>query len=430
MFKIVRFLFSFFVSVVLTSIAFARATEKTLFTFTTNSASGSFPLQLTSDSAGNLYGMAQSGGDRACRSVGCGLVFKLSPTAQGPWKETVLHTFESGADGAFPGSGLTFDSAGNLYGVTPVGGAFDAGVVFELSPTQAGPWIETILYTFTKGTDGGNPAMDLVFDNSGNVYGTAGAGGDLGCRIGSFGCGVVFELSPDANGGWQETVLHTFEGLEGSGPIGGLALDSSGNVYGIAINGGSHTLCRFGCGVAFELSPDPAGGWTYSVLRAFSGGKDGRYPEGPLVVDASGNLYGKASAGGNPACSSVGCGLIYELTPTSKRAWKETVIHDFNNSVDGSFLIDGVVLDPAGNLYGATFLGGLISDTCPQGCGRVFELSETSSGKWKETNLYGFKFGADGGNPYTNLLRDGNGNLFGAASSGTSGTTEIFEITP
>ena len=423
------------VLVVLTSIAglaskgYARATEKTLYTFN-GKANGGYPGDLVSDSLGNLYGMTQTGGNRAtCNGLGCGIVFELSPTVAGKWTETILYEFAGGMDGRYPQGGMVFDADGNLYGMTNNGGTFDSGIIFELSPGTEGPWKETILYTFTGGADGGRPAGELIFDSAGNLYGTAGFGGDLTCPIQHpIGCGIIFRLTPNV-GNSILTVLYAFHGHEGAYPS-KLAMDATGNLFGTTNSGGSSSICRYGCGVVFELAPLADGSWNYSVLHAFSGGRDGGTPDAGVVLDATGNLYGTASIGGNPACFTFGCGLVFELSPVSGGRWKENVLHSFNGGTDGSFILPGVVLDPEGNLYGVTYVGGLISDECPSGCGRVYELSRTSDGKWKETNLYGFKGGADGVNPYSGLLRDASGHLFGSAFGGAPNASEVFQITP
>src|SRR5260370_696812 len=192
------------VGIILLCLAFnARAmasTETVLYTFT-GMPDGSAPYSgLVRDTRGNFYGVTAAGGtDRQ------GTVYEISPTPAGGWIETVLHAFAAnGTDGYSPGSGLTLDAAGNLYGTTIFGGTHVYGTVFELSPTQSGSWTETILYNFTGGNDGGLPQYgSLVFDAKGNLYGTTQNAGTLGY-------GVAFELSPSPNGGWTETVLHDF----------------------------------------------------------------------------------------------------------------------------------------------------------------------------------------------------------------------------
>jgi hypothetical protein len=278
---------------------------------------------LVADASGNLYGTTQEGGNfnNDCSEEGCGVVFKLSPTSSGEWKETALHTFTDGWDGAFPGGPLIFDAAGNLYGTAELGGTGNGcacGVVFELSPTSSGLWKEAVLYNFSGNADGSYPDTELTFDGAGNLYGSTFEGGDLdGCK--GRGCGVAFELSPISNGGWKESVLHTFTGgTDGSYP-GELTLDDAGNVYGTTTEGGALNcgFDRTGCGVVFELSPGSNGIWYETVLYTFFGGADGGAPSSGLTLDANGNLYGTTRNGGIlKACDfGYGCGVVYEIIP-------------------------------------------------------------------------------------------------------------------
>src|SRR5208283_1152514 len=204
----------------------ARDSQTVLYTFTGGSDGAVGGVYLVSDSVGNLYGTTAAGGNKSTKCAvytgqpGCGVVFKLTPTAQGPWKETVLHTFTGGADGGVTEGGVILDSSGNLYGTTYFGGdskpevchaslgfAAGCGVVYKLTPTAHGPWEETVLHTFTGGADGSAPAAQLIFDSSGNLYGTASYGGNDSCTP-PYGCGVVFKLTPSAGGPWTESVLY------------------------------------------------------------------------------------------------------------------------------------------------------------------------------------------------------------------------------
>ena len=223
-------------------------TETVLHKFT-GGADGSSPQAgLIQDSAGNLYGTAGGGIVASACPLGCGVVFKLDTIGT----YTVLHSFTGGADGGYPEyAGLIQDSAGNLYGTTSVGGALGYGVVFKLDTTGT----ETVLYNFTGGADGGSPQSGVIQDSAGNLYGTALYGGDLSCRLGaSFGCGVVFKL--DTTG--RETVLYSFTGgSDGANPIASLIQDSAGNLYGTASAGGTFdgACVDYGCGVVFQLQP-------------------------------------------------------------------------------------------------------------------------------------------------------------------------------
>ena len=198
------------------------------------------------DPAGNLYGTTAGGGSSRCGG-GCGTAYQLTPSSGGKWKETILHRFNASNDGAFPGLGaLVLDGAGNLYGTTSVGGATGYGTVFRLAPSGNGHWTETILYDIPGGASGAEPGAGVVMDRAGKLFGTTTAGGDPNC-----GCGVIFELAPSStNGKWTYTVLHRFTGYDGAQPDANLILDDKGNLYGTTATGGAG-----GYGVAFEITP-------------------------------------------------------------------------------------------------------------------------------------------------------------------------------
>jgi uncharacterized repeat protein (TIGR03803 family) len=336
-----------------------------------------------------------------------------------------LHKFSnSGSGGSAILAGLVRDPAGNLYGATFEGGntgcgGLGCGVIFEVSPADT----EIVLYTFTGGTDGGSPGTTLVRDSAGNLYGTASIGGDLGCSEGfGSGCGVVFKLSPTG----QETVLHTFTGspdgaIAGAGvPYANLLRDSAGNLYGTTGGGGV-----YGAGTVFEI--DPAGNETILYNFCSQGGSactDGEGPFAGVVRDSEGNLYGTTIAGGaNSFCASyaVTCGTVFKLSSSGE----ETVLHSFAGyPTDGAGPVSGLVLDPAGNLYGTTESGGSVS--CGgSGCGTVFEI--TAAGQ--ESVLHNFGNGEDGAGPEAVLLRDKTGALYGTTTSGgTSGVGAVFEL--
>jgi uncharacterized repeat protein (TIGR03803 family) len=251
---------------------------------------GKFPYGgLIRDSAGNFYGTTTEGGKLTgeCTHYGCGVVYKLDPTRK---EYTVLHRF-SGPDGADPYGALVRDAAGNLYG-TAQGGVNRAGVVFKIDPQGN----ETVLHTFTGGADGGTPLAGLIRDAAGNLYGTAIYGGDTSdtCPVTSNGCGVVFKLAPSG----EETVLHTFTGgTDGWDPYAGLVMDAAGNLYGTTVYGGNTSSCpigRWGCGVVFELAPSGE----ETVLYTFTGGADGSGPYASVFL-TSGFLYGTASGLGS-----------------------------------------------------------------------------------------------------------------------------------
>ncbi|HEV2380969.1 MAG TPA: choice-of-anchor tandem repeat GloVer-containing protein [Terriglobia bacterium] len=262
--------------------------ETVLYNFS-GGADGAYPYAgLVRDAAGNLYGTTLYGGNTSSCVDGCGAVFKVDPAGN----ETVLHTFTGGGDGGAPYAGLILDGAGNLYGTTYGGGPYGDGTVFKLDPSGN----ETVLYGFTGGADGGVPYAGLILDPAGNLYGTTSEGGILSyCFPGVFipGCGVVFKLDPAG----KETVLYKFTGgADGASPVAALILDAAGNLYGTAGEGGNKTgLCYSeGCGVVFKL--DPAGKET--VLHEFIG-KDGANPAGGLIRDSAGNLAGTTYNGGS-----------------------------------------------------------------------------------------------------------------------------------
>jgi uncharacterized repeat protein (TIGR03803 family) len=294
------------------------------------------------------------------------VILMLVPGAGAASKYKVLHKFAlNGKDGKLPLAGLILDVAGNLYGTTYIGGAYGYGVVFRLAPNADGGWTESVLHSFTGGSDGKYPGAGLIFDAAGNLYGTTQSGGNLS-YCGGQGCGVVFRLTPNSDGSWKEKVLHQFTGgKSGSGPS-GLILDAAGNLYSTAGGG------AYGAGVAFRLAPNSNGGWKEKVLHQFTGGKDGNGPSG-LTLDPSGNLYGTTHSGGNSVCYfGSGCGVVFMLTADSNGGWHEKPLHAFKNN-PGAFPDAGVILDGAGNLYGTT--SNYASGECEGACGSVFEVT-------------------------------------------------------
>ena len=249
---------------------------------------------------------------------GCGIVFRLSPKSGGGWTETVLHVFRStakGTGGYLPFSGVALDAAGNLYGTALVGGPstlcgnFGCGVLYKLAPTATGPWTETVLHTFSGGADGGLPWGGVILDAKSNLYGTAHLGGDLSACDG-LGCGTVYELSPQTNGSWHFQVLHTFEGTDGNAPAASLIFDSQGRLLGTTVLGGD-VDCDGGCGTVFRLSHSSKG-WDETVLHAFTGYPDGSQPYAAVTEDAAGNIFGTTQYGG---VSGGCCGTVFEIKP-------------------------------------------------------------------------------------------------------------------
>jgi uncharacterized repeat protein (TIGR03803 family) len=371
---------------------------------------GSTPAaNLIFDSAGNLYGTTSAGG------IGSGgTVFELMPIVGGGWTEKVLHNFNrNGTDGYYPYASLIFDTAGNLYGTTVSGGAYNWGLVFELTPTAGGGWIEKALHSFNNnGTDGNNPYSALIFDPAGNLYGTTLNGG-------AYNLGTVFELSPRAGGHWTEKILHNFaNGIGGSGPYAALIMDAGGNLYGATPNGGAYSG-----GTVFELTPE-GGGWKERVLHAFGNGTDGAFPDAGVIFDADGNLYGTTVQGGTNANYY---GTVFELTPAAGGLWTETALHNFNqNGTDGQLPAASLIFDAAGNLYSTTVRGGAYQE------GTIFELTPVVGGSWTETILYNFNnVDRNAFNPQTALIFDAAGNLYGTtAYGGIYAYGTVFEITP
>jgi uncharacterized repeat protein (TIGR03803 family) len=374
----------------------SAATEKVVTAF--NPALGTYPAaELVVDSAGNLYGTTPQGG-----KYGLGTAFELQAMSGGRWNRIVLHDFAGSADGKTPSGPLVFDNAGDLFGMTYQGGSgCNCGTVFELSQSE-GKWQETVIYSFGGQNDGSFPAGGLVFDSSGNLYGTTSEGGS------SAAAGTAFELTP-GTGGWTETILHTF-GLnykDGSTPNCTLVFDASGNLYGTTTNGGAGHH-----GTAFELSPHK-GGWQEQVIHTFWQGQ----PYSGVILDNSGNLYGTALIGGRN-----GFGYVFQLT-LSGNSWTKTNIHQFSGSRDGSNP-RARLLFVGGNLYGTATAGGAV------GLGVLFELSP-GKGTWQEKVLHAFAGGHDGANPYAGVTPDSSGNLYGTTTDGGRlGQGTAFEFIP
>jgi uncharacterized repeat protein (TIGR03803 family) len=373
--------------------------------------------------------------------------------ASAKWKEQVLYSFQGGTDGATPVGGVVFDSQGNLYGATQYGGNDNCspmaacGTVYQLSPQADGSWTETVLYVF-KGkafNDGEYPEGGLIADSVGNLYGTAAYGGTGSCVLVGItgGCGTVFELSPpqQKGGAWTETILYSFRGgNDGYVPWGDLVVDKSGNLYGSTIfGGGQGTNCdpfyQY-CGTVFKLSPPkkPGGKWKEKVLHSFAGGSDGANPNGELVLDRKGAVYGTTYSGGNQNCNyegESGCGTAFELKPPTKKGgvWSEKVLHRFDRTTsDGGNPMAGLVSGADNKLYGTTLNGG------PAGGGIVFRLvpPRKKSGSWTETILNAFGNNVFGYDLEAPLIFDSSGNLYGTANTGSGGAAygNVFRLKP
>jgi uncharacterized repeat protein (TIGR03803 family) len=287
-------------------------------------------------------------------------VFELSPPKAGKvaWTQTILLTF-TGANGASPQGGLIFDTSGNLYGTTILGGpsSANAGTVFRLTPPAAGQtgWTQAILTTFDGSTGGARPAGNLVFDADGKLYGTTVAGGS--------GDGTVFELSPPAGSAppWTLNTVFQFGGTNGSEPFAGPLIDSSGNLYGTAAKGG-----KSGDGLVYRLNKPASGktAWTETILNEFTG-KNGLYPFAALA-GAGSSLYGVTQNGGK-----FGNGTVFQLTPPAggKGLWRETVLTSLYGKY-GAAPDTALYIDASGDLFGTSEAGG-----GKAGDGTVFEVT-------------------------------------------------------
>jgi uncharacterized repeat protein (TIGR03803 family) len=412
--------------------ALGQPVETVLHNFSASMPMGAQPIgALIRDTQGNLYGATESGGRH-----GNGAIYRVSPAGT----IAALHSFTGGADGSEPFAGVISDSSGNLYGATFLGGGSGKGVVFKLDPTGH----ETVLWSFTGGADGGNPNSSLVLDSDGNLYGTALYGGAKNL-------GVVFKV--DATG--HETVLYTFKsGNDGCEPSGALVMDSAGNMYGTT------TYCgASGFGVIFKL--DTSG--TETVLYAFTGRADGGNPNGALVLDSAGNLYGdtyilltlgtvyKLDAAGNfttlhrfggnnvsapqavildaagnvygttAGGGSAGSGAVFRIDTSGNF----TTLYSFSGAINGSGP-EGLVMDSTGALYGATFTGGRTYNVNNVGNGLIFMLSAAG----QESTVASFPGPADGSEADSGVVLDSAGNLYGVSSGGgLDSQGVVYEIT-
>ncbi len=440
---------------------------------------GSNPVSgLVADQSGNLYGTTTYGGSGPCTDtfgivIGCGTVFELvKPTRPGgAWKEIRLYNFEgpSGTTGTgFPMAGVVFDSSGNLYGTTFGGtGApynADLGTVFKLSPpttseeTTGKEWTKTTLHAFIGGPDGANPRSGVIFDKNGNIYGSTSSGAPI-CA------GTVFRLVPPSGNQkeWTETVLYAFSGGDDGQNPAGIVLDSQGNIYGTTSEGGGFSVggdiysnTWIGGGTIFELTPPKASNkpWNETQLFLFppcdlygeaSGGYCGTsdLPVAGLVFDSAGNLYGTSELGApydeciedNFICA--GNGTIFQLArPTAAGgSWTQNILYTFGTSAgDGAYPMDNLISDHAGNLYGTLADGCSTQPFVPycyySGAGQVVELSPSiEGGDWTETVLYSFIGGDDGSTPMAGLLLSGT-SLYSTTEYGGTGNCPHTESQP
>jgi uncharacterized repeat protein (TIGR03803 family) len=360
------------------------------------------------DAKGDLYGTTVFGGP-----ANAGTVFKLTPLGSG-YRESVLHRFRGGSDGATPFGGLVADKLGALYGATLAGGnngcGVGCGVVFKLAPRGSG-YRESVLYSFHTGTDANQPVGALVLDKQGAIYGVTQFGG-------SANWGAVFKLTPGKSG-YTESVLYSFPGGAGGYlPSAGLTIDNKGSLYGTTSYGGTGNCDGAGPGTIFRLTPGRSG-YTESILYSFKDCTDGVQPFAALTVDENtGAIYGTTQYGGNK-----GAGTVFKLTPSGS-VYDESILHSFD--FGGSCYPDGfapesqLLLLPDGTLYGTDSSGG--GGCSCSGCGSIFRLKPSRS-SYAFQYVYNFGDPLNGAEPeFGNLISDAKGALYGTTRSGGSRT--------
>jgi len=397
----------------------AVGTEQLLYSFSYSGGTNPYGA-LVRDAAGNLYGTTNQDG-----ATGGGTVYELLPNGSGHWGYEALYNFCSllaCADGLAPQSGLLLDSSGNLYGTTSMGGDYSdpkcghgCGVVFELT-NDNGFWTETVLYTFTGGSDGAGPLTKLVMDAAGNLYGTTFAGGLRSTYCGD-GCGVVFTLRHGSDGKWTQKVLHAFcsvqQCVDGASPT-GLTFDAAGNLYCTTGEVG-----RYGGGTLVQLTPHGNDTWTGKLLHSFGKGSDGSLPNPGLAFDASDNVYGTTNRGGE-----FNSGIAFELIAGANGHWTEKVLHSFcspTSCSEGGQPLAGLTMGPLGRLFGTTYVGGIGN------LGTVYALTKSEAGQWNTTAIYS----SFSGNLDAPVMFDPAGNLFSTTRiGGNNNLGSVFEITP
>jgi uncharacterized repeat protein (TIGR03803 family) len=387
------------------------------------------------------------------------VMLTLAVAAQAAPKYKILHAFGQGSDGGGVWGGLVFDPGGDAYGTTINGGSYNYGTVFELTPRPGGRWTESILHSFDAYKQEGGMLMGgLALDTAGNLYGMTttsvsgfgrvfrlspgpvgwhltvlqtGGGhfnlildqaGDLyGPLGGQYGQGAISELVKDD--GWTEKWLYSFcaknsrkhDCLDGSDPYAGVTWGPDGSLYGTTVQYGVH-----GYGVVFQLTPHQDGTWQEIVLHSFPAFEgDGKKPYEGVVLDKAGNVYGATYQGG----SSTGCGVIFKLAPQANGKWKETILYDFPKLSQGC-IANTMAFDAKGNLWGTAQSGGASNN------GVVFELTPQPSGKWKYQVVHQFNL-KDGSLPGSAVTFDNQGNLYGTTILGGPNYGGVaFEITP
>ncbi|MGB6676432.1 MAG: choice-of-anchor tandem repeat GloVer-containing protein [Terriglobales bacterium] len=313
-----------------------------------------------------------------------------------------------------------------------------SAVLMLVIPASA-EWNEKVLYSFQGLDKGSTPVGGVVFDRRGNLYVATTDGGPASCAPIGSACGTVYQLSPPAKDAdpWTATLIRRFKGKrsnDASVPTGGLILDATGNLYGVTGYGGTGNCVLLGvpagCGTVYELSPpaETGGLWTETILYSFPTAKQGYLPNGNLVFDSAGNLYGATTFGGGKGttCDEFyggNCGAAFELSPPKQKGgnWTEKVLHAFSGGTDGANPNGGLALDSMGDIFGTTAFGGS-SDCQGPGCGTIFKLTtpKKADGAWTEKMLHIFTDGNDGAGPNGGLFLDTKGRLYGAAGGGGS----------
>jgi hypothetical protein len=378
--------------------------KKILYSFTGGTDGGSPYAGFVADASGVLYSTTLSGGLDYCDgSTPCGVVFSFTPQPGGSWTESPIYSW----DGSYPNgstTGVVFDPKGNLYGTSQF-------ILYQLTPPQgSGSWNFDTVYDVE-----GNWINDPVVDAAGNLY---------------FTNGNVLELSPSSSGTWTTTTINV-----GGAGYSSLVMDKMGRLFGVIPNAGQMHCGATGiggCGVVFEMTPEAGGVWNYRVIFEFSGNSTGSEPLNGLAIDSQGNLYGSAGFTNSKCAYGADCAIVFELSPPAAegKPWTETRLHSFEGGSDGIFLYSTLSVDDKGAVYGTTYEGG--SGFCPTvGCGTVFQL-KPPAGKgeaWSES-LYSFQGGSDGNQPHGSLLiNQKTGALYGTTLGGgayNQGT--IFEI--
>jgi len=400
-----RFLLACAVVTITPCLSLRAATEEVLYSFQGGKDAAWPEAGVIFDNKGNLYGTTRNFGPH-----GYGAVYQLSPSPEG-WNEKILHGFcasyrDGCLDGAYPIAGVVFDDAGNLYGTASEGGGNAGwGTVYQL--TKSVTWNETVLCALDCLGDS-YPAAEVTLDRAGRIFASVAGNRVFG------GQGDVFELRLSDEGGWDHRTLYDFQfgGGDGNHPSTALAIDRHHHLFGMTVSGGT-----YGLGTVFEVAPRPGGAWIERPifnLSAFFGSVGG------VTLDKSGNLF--CTAGG----------IVFELTPVGNN-WTETDLYTFADGEGG--VLSRLTIDKDGDLFGTARKGGLPGCANGLGCGSVYELTKTETG-WQKSTIYQFTGGADGGNPVGGVTLDQDGNMYGATNWG--GVTAclgipcgvVYKITP